>query len=138
MLLKIVSTEYNFDCLGNEIKAVLGFHDGKASLDLFINNHLSYYYIIKDFKTLTMDDLDLIELAAMKIYEDKERWLRDCSIIKDHFNDFKLINKGSMFTFDTNGIIFFIKISIEEKDDKYLFRLEYTNSKNNDILDCMV
>ena len=140
MELKLINTEYNFDCLGNQVKACLGFHDGKASIDLYINNALAYYYIIHDLKTLMLDDTELIELAAFKIFEVMESWLRDCSILKTHFRDFKLVNKISIFTFSINDIIFFLRLSTEEKKDKsgYLFRLEYTNDSNRDVLDSLV
>ncbi len=140
MELRLVSTEYNFEYLDNHVKAVLGYHDGKASIDLYINNELAYYYIIHDLKTLMLDDSELIELAAFRIFEDKERWIRDCSIIRNHIKDFKLIDKGSVYTASLEDTMFFLKLSTTEKKDGqgYIFRLEYTNDKNKDILNCYV
>lgn len=140
MELKLVSTEYNFEYENYKVKAILGYHDGRASVDLFINDDFAYYYIINDLKTLILDDTELIDIAADRIFEDRERWIRDCSVIKDHMHEFKLVNKGSIYTYTSGDLIFFLKLTTTNKTDGhgYIFRLEYTNNQNKDVLDCYV
>jgi len=130
--------EYLFTIGGKYLKVVLSHREGKSQADLFLDGEKVYYHVLESFTEMSTDDVELIEKIITQLGQDTDRWIKDCNFIESNRGSLKLVNKATIYSIDFPYIVYTLKVTTAETGNGYLFKLEYTNNKNSDILNAVV
>lgn len=132
MQLDLVRTEYNMKYDNHTAKAILSCQEGKGEVQVFIDGIMSYYYVVEKIQEMAMNEVELSKYITDTMLNDRERWIRDCSLIQDHRKDFAFVNKVVIYKGFIGSKAFLLSLSAMEDEGRPIFVVNYEDTVNGD------